>query len=136
VAVQVNPIKPTSKAPGSKCLKLRYDGPLSKFAFKFNFRRYIQEYPELQSRFRKHAIRTLFREELVSFKNATKIHAEERRVEAMSKQEQFHEKRGKLQRSRTMLSAVLGLGRVVQIDPMKPKLKPPGTTSKRLKHEV
>jgi len=40
--VQVDPIKPAFKAPGSMLLKLRYDGPLSNFAFKFNLRRYIQ----------------------------------------------------------------------------------------------
>jgi len=39
-AVQVDPIKPTLKAPGSKRLKLIFDGPLSNFAFKFNLRRY------------------------------------------------------------------------------------------------
>ena len=39
-AVQVDPIKPTLKAPGIKLLKLEYDNPLSKFAFKINLRRY------------------------------------------------------------------------------------------------
>ena len=39
-AVQVDPIKPTLKAPGSERLKLKCDEPLSKFAFKFNWRRY------------------------------------------------------------------------------------------------
>jgi len=38
--VQVEPIKPTLKAPGSKCLKLPYDELLSSFAFKFDLRRY------------------------------------------------------------------------------------------------
>jgi hypothetical protein len=38
--VQVNPIKPTLKAPGIKLLKLEFDKPLSNFAFKFNLRRY------------------------------------------------------------------------------------------------
>jgi hypothetical protein len=38
--VQVEPIKPTLKAPGSKRLKLKYDKPHSSFAFKFNLRRY------------------------------------------------------------------------------------------------
>jgi len=42
-AVQVDPIKPTLKAPGSMLLKLRYDGPLSEFAFNFNLRRYNPE---------------------------------------------------------------------------------------------
>ena len=41
--MQVAPIKPKLKAPGSKRLKLRYDGPLSNFAFKFNLRRYSKE---------------------------------------------------------------------------------------------
>ena len=39
-AVQVDPIKPIWKAPKTKRLKLKYDEPPSKFAFKFNVRRY------------------------------------------------------------------------------------------------
>ena len=39
-AVQVAPVKPTSKAPGTKRLKLEYDELLSSFAFNFNLRRY------------------------------------------------------------------------------------------------
>jgi hypothetical protein len=39
-AVQVDPIKPTFKAPGIELLKLEYDKPLSKPALKFNLRRY------------------------------------------------------------------------------------------------
>jgi len=39
--VQVDPIKPTLKEPGSKRLKLKYDGPLSNFGFNFSLRRYI-----------------------------------------------------------------------------------------------
>ena len=38
--MQVDPIKPTLKAPVTKRLKLKYDGPLSNIAFKFNLRRY------------------------------------------------------------------------------------------------
>ena len=38
--MQVDPIKPTLKALGFKLLKLKYDKPLSEFAFKFNLRRY------------------------------------------------------------------------------------------------
>jgi len=38
--VQVGPIKPTLKAPGTKRLKLKCDGLLLSFAFKFNLRRY------------------------------------------------------------------------------------------------
>jgi len=41
--VQVDPIKPASKAPRTKPLNLIYDGPLSNFAFKSNLRRYIPE---------------------------------------------------------------------------------------------
>jgi hypothetical protein len=41
--VQVDPIKPASKAPGTKRLKPKYDDPLSNFAFKFNLRRYNEE---------------------------------------------------------------------------------------------
>jgi hypothetical protein len=36
--VQVDPIKSTLKAPGTKHLSLKYDGPLSKFTFKFHLR--------------------------------------------------------------------------------------------------
>jgi hypothetical protein len=39
--VQVDPIKPTLKAPGSKRLKLEREKMLSYYAFKFNLRRYI-----------------------------------------------------------------------------------------------
>jgi hypothetical protein len=38
--VQVDPIKPTLKAPGIKLFRLKYDKLLSNFAFKFNWRRY------------------------------------------------------------------------------------------------
>jgi len=38
--VQVEPIKPTLKAPGTKRLKLKYDKLFSSFAFYFNLRRY------------------------------------------------------------------------------------------------
>ena len=38
--MHADPIKPTLRAPGTKRLKLSYDGSLSKFAFKFNLRRY------------------------------------------------------------------------------------------------
>ena len=42
---QVDPIKPTLKAPGSKRLKLKYDELLSSFAFNFNLRRYTSCLP-------------------------------------------------------------------------------------------
>ena len=41
--MQVDPINPTLKPPGTKLLKLKYDEPLSKIAFKFNLRRYSKE---------------------------------------------------------------------------------------------
>jgi hypothetical protein len=41
--VQVDSIKPVLKAPITKRLKLKIDGPLSSFAFKFNLRRYNKE---------------------------------------------------------------------------------------------
>jgi len=40
--VQIDPIKLTLKAPGTKRLKLRYDKLLSSFGFKINLRRYIE----------------------------------------------------------------------------------------------
>jgi hypothetical protein len=39
-SVQVDPMKPTLKAPGTKRLKLEHDVLLSSFAFNFNLRRY------------------------------------------------------------------------------------------------
>jgi hypothetical protein len=36
----MDPIKFALKAPGTKSLKLKYDGPLSNFGFNCNFRRY------------------------------------------------------------------------------------------------
>jgi hypothetical protein len=38
--VQVDPVKPTLKAPGTKRLKLCYATLLSSFAFNFDLRRY------------------------------------------------------------------------------------------------
>ena len=40
--MQVDPIKPTLKAPGSERLKLKYDEPLSNFAFNIYLRRYTE----------------------------------------------------------------------------------------------
>jgi hypothetical protein len=37
--VQIDPVKPTLKPPGTRRLKLKGDGLLSSFAFKFNLRR-------------------------------------------------------------------------------------------------
>jgi hypothetical protein len=42
-AVQVDPIKPKLKPPGTKRLKLRIDMLLSTSAFKSNLRRYIKD---------------------------------------------------------------------------------------------
>jgi hypothetical protein len=42
-AVQVDPIKITLKAPGTKRLKLQYYEPPSNFAFNFNLRSYIKD---------------------------------------------------------------------------------------------
>jgi len=39
-AVQVDPVRPMLKAPGSVHLTLRYDGPVSNFAYNFILRRY------------------------------------------------------------------------------------------------
>ena len=38
--MQLDPIKPTLKAPGSKRLKLQYEKPPANSAFRFNLRRY------------------------------------------------------------------------------------------------
>jgi len=39
-AVQVEPMKPVFEAPGTKCLRLKYDKSLSNLTFNFNLRRY------------------------------------------------------------------------------------------------
>jgi len=41
-AVQVDPIKRNLKPPGTKRLKLEYDGLVSNFGFKFSLRRYTE----------------------------------------------------------------------------------------------
>ena len=41
--MQVGPMKPTLKAPGTERLKLKYDEPLSNVAFKFNLHRYTED---------------------------------------------------------------------------------------------
>jgi len=40
--VQLDPIKPTLTAPGTKRLKVKCNGPVANFAFKFYLRRYIK----------------------------------------------------------------------------------------------
>ena len=45
--MQVDPINPKLKAPRIQRLKLKYDKPVSKFAFNFNLRRYNEEVEEL-----------------------------------------------------------------------------------------
>ena len=41
--MQVEPIKPLLKAPGTKRLKLKFEVPLSNFAFKFNIHHYTSD---------------------------------------------------------------------------------------------
>jgi len=48
--VQVDPIKPMLKPPGTKRLKLKYDESPSNFAFKFNLRRYNQVTPRAMAK--------------------------------------------------------------------------------------
>jgi hypothetical protein len=47
--VQVEPIKPRLKAPGTKRLKLKYGKLLSDFAFNFNLRRNNKGGPPLEA---------------------------------------------------------------------------------------
>ena len=47
--MQVDPIKPKLKPPGTKRLKLEYDGLLSNFGFKFNLRRYNLAQAQMRS---------------------------------------------------------------------------------------
>jgi len=46
--VQVDPIKPTLQAPGTKRLKLKYNKLLYLFAFNFNLRRYTEVAAKIQ----------------------------------------------------------------------------------------
>ena len=41
--MQIDPFKPTLKAPGIRRLNLKYDDLLSSFAFNFNLRRYNED---------------------------------------------------------------------------------------------
>jgi hypothetical protein len=56
--VQVDPIKPTSKAPGSERLTLKCDDLLSNFAFILNLRRYtaVETAEDRQARCRRMSI--------------------------------------------------------------------------------
>jgi len=47
--VQIDPINPQLKAPGTKRLNLKCDELLSSFAFEFNLRRYNQEPAEINA---------------------------------------------------------------------------------------
>jgi len=78
--VQVDPIKPTLKAPVSKSFKLKYYPLLSNLAFKFNMRRFIKD-----------------------------------TLDELPGGERTH------------------IGRVVQVDPIKPTLVAPGTPRLKLK---
>jgi len=51
-AVQVDPMKATLKAPGTKRLKLEFDALLSSFAYKFNLRHYIEIASDAAASFR------------------------------------------------------------------------------------
>ena len=84
--MQVDPIKPMLKAPGTKRLKLIHGKLLSTFAFKSNLRRYTQENVK-------------------------------RRAPRPSMTQQTH-------------------GRAVQLDSMKPTLKPTGNERLKLKCDI
>jgi len=47
--VQVHPIEPTLKTPGTERLKLENEQLLSNFAFNFNLRRYIKDDAEAEA---------------------------------------------------------------------------------------
>ena len=53
--MQVDPIKPTLKAPGTKRLKLKYEKLLSSFVFNFGLRRYSPEQLALDAARKKRA---------------------------------------------------------------------------------
>jgi hypothetical protein len=90
-AVQVEPIKPTSKAPGIKRLKPQHEKLLSKFAFNFNLRHYSMD-----------------------------------RDAAAGVRDRLRDARFAAQDDAP--------GRAVQLDPIKPNLKPPGTKRLKLNH--
>ena len=51
-AVQLDPMKPTLKPPGTKRLKHKYDDSPSSFAFKVKLRRYTSDAPQWNQRLR------------------------------------------------------------------------------------
>jgi len=108
-AVHVDPIKPALKAPGTNRLKLIYDGPLSNLAFKFNLRRYsLDEEDTCSVRFE--PAKLFYTDMWLGYTFVA--------VREMPKLG-----------SRDVTPVILG--RAVQVDPMKPIVKAPGT--KRLK---
>jgi hypothetical protein len=98
--VQVDPIKPKLKASGFKLLKLKYDKPLSNFAFKFNLRHSTkaQENAELQV------------PDTAEFDANAENKAEDTAVDGNGGAH----------------------GRAVQVDPLTPALKAPGTKGLKL----
>ena len=96
--MQVDPVKSTLKALGTEQLKLEYDGLLSRFAFKFNLRRYTEDATLLETLATRDALRS--------------AGAGGFRLNAVDE---------------TML------GMAVQLDPIKPTLKPPGPKLLKLK---
>jgi len=107
--VQVDPIKPMLKAPGTKRLKLKSDELLSKFTFKFNLRHYTLD-------------ESLFVDLLTGTSDFDTSCYE---CQAGSYSENMYGNSTEC----TVCAAGFAsttIGGAVQLDPIKPKLKPPG----------
>ena len=97
--MQVDPSKPTLKAPGTKRLKLRDDDPLSCFGFNFILRRYTKV----------PVVHGMDEAEMVL------------RMGSLASADQLSSARAAVSRMSELL------GEAVQVDPIKTMFKAPGT---------
>jgi hypothetical protein len=80
--MQFAPIKTKLKAPGTKRLKLKYDGPVSNFAFKTNLRLYTKRVlddshackPFAEQRTAAAYTRPLFQLNVTNFRGIRRVH--------------------------------------------------------------
>ena len=133
---------PILKAPGTKRLKLKHDKLLSSFAFKFNLRRYTMLAAANAAAAAEAAHAGAHPDTLSRFKSASAAHNPIARFKS-AVQSVATVAAAATKMSELSIAAPVdggggggggggtGTGRAVQVDPMKPKLKPPGT--KRLK---
>ena len=121
--MQDDPIKPKLKPPETKRLKLNYDEPLSRFAFKFSLRNYSSVTRDLDN--------------FLADGDDGGAPAAERAyytVYGLRKQAD-HSRSEILNDPEEPRTAASWLGRVVQVDPIKPTMKAPGAKRLKLKYD-